>query len=233
MRLLPQEPSAAGFMLISFLYSLILCPLSPPLAALALGLFLLHFLTFDVTFMRLKASLRRALPFLTLNVVPYLLLPFFVRTNFWVLLIPAALILSYLYLSKSRDNPHAYILGSAIPTVTAFTVFFLAPRVEASHLVFWYALAVYVSATAAYIESKLPWRKVSGKTGLLVWTLSLPVLLFKPFSVVAFVEPTVKFVRNAIKVVKIDPREIKKLGWVEMSRFLLYSTLLLIIFKLF
>ncbi|UXD22289.1 hypothetical protein IPA_03240 [Ignicoccus pacificus DSM 13166] len=233
MRILPQEPSAAGFMIVSFLYMLILTPLPLYLIPVAMTLLLIHLSTFDETFRRLKISPKEAAPYLALNIIPYLVLPLFVKVNLVVLVIPAIIIFLYLYLFKSRDNPHAYILGSSIPTLTSFIIIYLSPKVTLTQLVFWYALAIYVSATAAYIESKLPWRKVDPRTALAVWGLSLPVFIFKPCSLIAFIEPTIKFVRNVLNNVKVNPKELKRFGWKEMSRFMLYSTLLLILFKVF
>ena len=230
MKVLPKEPSVAGFMLLSFLYSLALCPLPPGRALLAVALLLLHLFTFDETFRRVKVSIKRALPFLILNAVPYLVLPFFMSVNAWVLAVPALLLLCYFCL---KSDYRAYVVGSTVPTLTAFTVFYLAPKVTVEDLFFWYALAVHVSATAAYIESKLPWRDVSPRTGLAIWLLAFPLLVLKPALLAAFIEPTVKFLRNALKDGKIRPNELKKLGWTEMARFILYSTLLLIMFKFF
>ncbi len=226
MRFIPREPSAAGFMLLSFIFTLILVHLSLPALALAILLLALHFVSFDEAFYKLKRSLKLALPIILINLIPYLIIPFFFKVNFIVLLIPAFILLAYLFLLKSRDSPHAYVFGSVIPTLTAFIPIYLSDTISLKALLLWYGLAVHVSATAAYIESKLPWRDVSPKTGLLIWLFIIPLILLKPFTAIASIEPSVKFVRNALKDGKIKPTELKRLGWVEMTRFVLFGTLL-------
>ncbi len=223
MRLLPREPSAAGFMLFSFALTALV--VRPPLGvfSVSLALFLLHFFTFEETFSRFRRSPRKALPLIALNVAPYFLLPPFLKVSLPILIVPAFVLFLYLILRRV-DEGLAYVAGSSIPTLTAFTVLYLWPSLTG--LLLWYGLAVYVGATAAYIESKLPWRDVKPSLALVVWALVFPLLALKPLVSIACLEPTVKFLRNLRRNEKVDPRKLKEFGWKEMLRFVLYSALL-------
>ncbi|NPA84946.1 MAG: hypothetical protein GXO07_02955 [Crenarchaeota archaeon] len=218
-------------MIISFAEALVLRPLPPERLLLASLALLVHLATFDEIFKKLKASPKRVLPLLGLNALPYALSALIFEVNLWALAVPAALVAADLYLSRMRESPHAYVVGSAIPTATALTVAYFSPEPAPELWLFWYALAVHVIATAAYVESKLPWRSVSPKLGLAIWLFAFPALALEPLLAVAFAEPTVKFLRNALKDGKVSPKELKRLGWREMGRFVLYSALLTAILK--
>ncbi len=99
-------------------------------------------------------------------------------------------------------------------------------------LVFWFLLAYYEAIGAAYVETKLAFRKFPKKYPLIAWLPAFLVVLYNPYLVLALIEPTVRLVRNlrdSTYVAKID--DIKRLGWsVFGSVMLLYTITLAVLY---
>lgn len=135
--------------------------------------------------------------------------------------------------AKGWKDPVTYALGNLLPAVPAL----FAPAVAGKPftdkvLVFWFLLAYYEAIGAAYVETKLAFRKFPRKYPLIAWIPAFIVVLYNPYLAIALIEPTIRLVRNlkdATYVAKIE--DIKKLGWsVFRSVMLLYLLTLAILY---
>ena len=230
----PSEPSVAGMLLVSGLGGLVVARPEPRLAAAALGLLALHFLTFDPAFNALRGRrLGRFLVLASVNALPYVASLAAGVMPPWVLLVAGGLLALHasLYVRLGPRSPLVYILGAAIPVLPALALPAAVGAVDRPQLVFWLLLTGHAVATAAYVETKLPWRRLSPAVPVAVWAPVAAVgAVVEPASVVALVEPTVKLLRNLgdeNRVIEPRPENIKRLGWTEMKRLAVFTVLLI------
>ncbi|ALU12595.1 hypothetical protein EYM_05560 [Ignicoccus islandicus DSM 13165] len=219
----PKEPSVIGFMTLAIIGSSIVSGFNIFEFAVAIGLLVLHLLTFDEAFGAIRAG-SFPLKLIAINALPYLVLGLW--TKAWFLVFPALFLLSYLLLAFKRGNDEiTYVLGSSIPILPALVVPLALNKFNDVTVIYWALLTLYAVATAAYVETKLPWRNLNNKVPLLLWSPSYVFIVFEPLLALALVEPTIKFARTAISNSKVHPKELKKLGWREMGRSLLFAFL--------
>ncbi len=232
----PREPSASGFMVISTIYALILQHAGVKAWITGIALLLLHLFTFDPILNAARTWDMRVMSALAaLNVAPYLLILAVGNSSLIPVLSISIVILGIHFYTVSRRkwrDPLVYITGSAIPVLASLVIPVASTGFISSRaLVFWALTTIHVVATAAYIESLLPFREFTPKGGLLLWIPAYLFLPYNPLVLIALIEPTVKFARQALRPVKLDfsPWELRRLGWREFARFMVYTSLLLAI----
>ncbi len=235
----PREPGAGGTIILAMIGGLILSGADLRGWLIGLAVALLTFFTFDYAFDSYRAwKLKDMALALGLNGLAYLL-PALYWGTVNELLIPLAIVgvIFTLHFAFSRakgwKNPVTYALGNLLPAVPAL----FAPAVAGKPftdrvLVFWFLLAYYEAIGAAYVETKLAFRKFPRKYPLVAWIPAFIVVLYNPYLAIALIEPTVRLVRNlkdTTYVARIE--DIKKLGWsVFRSVMLLYVLTLAILY---
>ena len=240
----PREPGAGGTIILSMIGGLILANADWRGWLIGIAVALITFLTFDYAFDSYRAwKLGDMALALGINGLAYLL-----PALYWLrsvdglisaLAIPLGVVavLFTLHFAFSRTkgwkNPVTYALGNLLPAVPAL----FAPAVSGrlfnyDVFVFWFLLAYYEAIGAAYVETRLAFRKFPRKYPLIAWLPAFLVVLYNPYLVLALIEPTVRLVRNlrdSTYVAKID--DIKKLGWsVFKSVMLLYTITLAVLY---
>ncbi|WP_297063140.1 hypothetical protein [Thermococcus sp.] len=243
----PREPGAGGTIILAMIGGLILSHADWKGWLIGISVALITFFTFDYAFDSYRSWRMGGMAFaLGLNGLAYIL-----PALYWFgkgilepstdnpLLIPLGVIgvLFALHFTFSRKkgwkNPVTYALGNLLPAVPAL----FAPAVSGRPfnydvLVFWFLLAYYEAIGAAYVETKLAFRKFPKKYPLIAWLPAFLVVLYNPYLVLALIEPTVRLVRNlrdSTYVAKID--DIKRLGWsVFGSVMLLYTITLAVLY---
>jgi len=235
----PREPGAGGTIILAMIGGLILSGADLRGWLIGLAVALLTFFTFDYAFDSYRAwKLKDMAVALGLNGLAYVLPAFYWGTvNELLISLAIVGILFTLHFAFSRakgwKNPITYALGNLLPAVPAL----FAPAVAGKPftdrvLVFWFLLAYYEAIGAAYVETKLAFRKFPRKYPLVAWIPAFIVVLYNPYLVVALIEPTFRLVRNLrdnTYVAKIE--DIKKLGWsVFRSVMLLYVLTLAILY---
>ncbi|MCE4607171.1 MAG: hypothetical protein F7B59_07590 [Desulfurococcales archaeon] len=236
---IPKEPSAAGFMLVSTIYGLAVAKAGVREWSAGILLVLLHMFTFDPILNAARTWDLRDLFYLGIvNALPYFcLLVLGVKTLALSLAVSVVILGSHFLLVNRRKwrDPYVYITGSAIPVLAALNIpVAVTNALRADVFVLWLLSSIYVMATSAYIESVLPYREFDPKVALTLWLPAFIPVLYNIFLVIPIAEPTVKFlvqIKNPKKI-KATPHEIRRLGWREFARFMVYCTLLIIILKL-
>ncbi|NJE55450.1 hypothetical protein [Thermococcus sp. 21S9] len=235
----PREPGAGGTIILAIIGGLLLSGASLVGWVIGIAVALLTFFTFDYAFDSYRAwKLRDMAVALGLNGLAYLL-PALYWGTVDELIIPLAIVgvIFALHFAFSRakgwKNPVTYALGNLLPAVPAL----FAPAVSGKPftdkvLVFWFLLAYYEAIGAAYVETKLAFRKFPRKYPLIAWLPAFIVVLYNPYLAIALIEPTIRLVRNlkdTTYVARIE--DIKKLGWsVFRSVILLYLLTLAILY---
>ena len=226
----PQEPSVTGMMILSGLAGLALARPPPPAALLALATLALHLATFDPAF---NAARRRDYTAFTVlaaaNSAPYLAAVLHGTAPPAPVAAAAAILATHttLYARLGPRNPLVYIYGAAIPVLPALALPALTGHLTREALAYWIADTGYSVATAAYIETRLPWRRLNPLAPLAPWIpLAAAAAALEPALLAAEVEPTIKLLHNLARrdrVIKPVPAEIKRLGWTEMYRHILFT----------
>ena len=241
---IPREPGAGGTIILSMVGGLILANAGWWGWLIGISVALITFFTFDYAFDSYRAwKLKDMGLALGLNGLAYLPPALYWWRDtaglFKVLLIPLAVVgvifALHFAFSKTKGwkNPVTYALGNLLPAVPAL----FAPAVSGKPFsydvfIFWFLLAYYEAIGAAYVETRLAFRKFPRKYPLMAWLPAFTVVLYNPCLVLALIEPTVRLVRNLrdiTYVAKID--DIKKLGWsVFKSVMLLYVIALAVLY---
>ncbi len=231
---LPSEPSVAGMLLLSGLGGLVVAQPPPAAAVAALGVLMLHMFSFDPAFAAIRA--RRWSQFVSLtaaNAAPYLVSAAVGAMPLWVLLVAGGVLAghSLLFARRGPRDPVVYIVGAAVPVLPALVLPALVGYVTRWQLIFWLLLTGHAVATAAYVETRLPWRRLNPLVPAAVWAPFLVIgAAAEPATIVALVEPTVKVARNVFdkdRVIEPRPEEVKRLGWRELYRLLVFTVLLI------
>ena len=239
----PREPGAGGTIILSMIGGLILTGADWRGWVIGVVVSLVTFFTFDYAFDSYRAwKIRDMLIALGLNALAYLL-----PAWFWFgsgifrlsydnpLLVPLAVVIAVLLLhlvlsrTKGWKNPVTYALGNLLPSVPAL----FAPAVSGKPfsdkvLVFWFLLAYYEAIGAAYVETRLAFRKFPKKYPLLAWLPAFLLVLYNPYLLLVLLEPTVRLIlnlRDNTYVSKIE--DIKKLGWSVFGSVMLFYVLTL------
>ncbi len=243
----PREPGAGGTIILSMVGGLILAHADWRGWLIGITAALITFFTFDYAFDSYRSWRLEGMALaLGINGLAYLL-----PAWYWFgkgilepstdnpLLIPlgvvAVLFALHFAFSRTRGwkSPVTYALGNLLPAVPAL----FAPAVSGRAFsydvfVFWFLLAYYEAIGAAYVETKLAFRKFPRKYPLIAWLSAFFVILYNPYLILALIEPTVRLVRNlkdSTYVAKID--DIKRLGWsVFRSVMLLYVITLAVLY---
>jgi len=236
----PREPSVWGMMIISFLTGLALAENIDIWGTLiALTGLIVTLATFDSIMDSLRLKRRKTwIVLIMISSTPYL-----VGLAYWgsPIIIPivaaSSLILFHLSLSMIAGwkNPVTYIVGAAIPVLP----FLVTPTIASGGInsriwIAWILLSLYAMTTAAYVETRLSFRQLDPRVPLLVWIPSIASIIYSPILIIALVEPTAKVLSNlrSRRLVN-DGDEIKRMGWIELGRILLFSILLIIILRFF
>ena len=228
----PREPSAAGMIVVSGLAGLVVAlPVPSPILLLPLAAILLHFFTFDAAFDALRSRATRLLvSVVALNSAPYVVgAALYPSQVLPVIVIGLGIIGLHLYTARrlGLKSPATYITGALVPVLPALTSPALVGGLGTTTLVFWALLSIYSAATAAYVESKLAFRRYSREKPLVLWLPALLGIVACPYTAVALAEPTVKLVANLRdnKLVSA-PKEIKRLGLRELIRLFVFVAVL-------
>jgi hypothetical protein len=190
----------------------------------------IHMLSFDPIFDAIRASrYRRALALALVNTLPYAVAVVVGRAQLLYLAVLAAILAAILasvaWLKPSR--PATYIVGSAAPALPSISVPAMLGAINTKIVVFTLLYTVYVVATAAYIETRLPHRHLDPRLPLLLWVPGiLAAATLAPYTLAAMVEPTVKLIVNAARPSKIDIKRIRRLGVIEVIRLTAYTAIL-------
>ena len=240
----PREPGAGGTIILAMIGGLILSHADWRGWLIGIAVALITFFTFDYAFDSYRAwKLRDMALALGINGLAYLIPALYwwrsIKNLINVLAIPMCIVavLFALHFAFSRKkgwkNPITYSLGNLLPAVPAL----FAPAVSGRPfnydvLVFWFLLAYYEAIGAAYVETKLAFRKFPRKYPLIAWLPAFLVVFYNPYLVLALIEPTVRLLRNLMDstyVAKIE--DIKRLGWsVFWSVMLLYTITLAVLY---
>jgi len=234
---LPREKSVLGILTFSYLLAVAtsLKVLSPAPLALATAAYLLHLFTFDMVF---YAPNKARFYFLTVfNFLPYLAAA---ALGWWnpvayavgLIFFVAYTVLMHLGRGRAVEGvvTGTALLASLFLVVKAITAQQLGPR---DYLI--YALfTTYPVATAYYVESRLAFRDVKPHTALRIWTpVAVFVALLWPPSLLASAEPFYKFLKNIKTNVKYSQYvDIVKMGWRELARSALFTTILAALYYL-
>jgi len=235
----PREPGAGGTIILAMIGGLLLSGADLRGWLIGLAVALVTFFTFDYAFDSYRAwKLRDMAIALGINGLAYLL-PALYWGTVDELVIPLAIVgvIFVLHFAFSRakgwKNPVTYALGNLLPAVPAlFAPAVAGKSLNTDVLVFWFLLAYYEAIGAAYVETKLAFRKFPKRYPLIAWIPAFIVVLYNPYLAIALIEPTFRLVRNLkdrAYVAKIE--DIKKLGWsVFRSVMLLYFLTLAILY---
>ena len=235
----PREPGAGGTIILAMVGGLILSHADWKGWLIGLTAALVTFLTFDYAFDSYRAwKLKDMALALGLNGLAYLL-PALYRGTINELIVPLVIVGTIFALhfafsrTKGWKNPVTYALGNLLPAVPALFAPAIAGRPFSDKIfVFWFLLAYYEAIGAAYVETRLAFRKFPRKYPLLAWLPAFLVLLYNPYLVIALIEPTVRLginLKDTTYVAKIE--DIKKLGWsVFRSVMLLYVLTLAVLY---
>jgi len=195
----PREPGAGGTIILAMMGGLILSGADLRGWLIGLAVALLTFFTFDYAFDSYRAwKMKDMAVALGLNGLAYVLPAFYWGTvNELLISLAIVGILFTLHFAFSRakgwKNPITYALGNLLPAVPAL----FAPAVAGKPftdrvLVFWFLLAYYEAIGAAYVETKLAFRKFPRKYPLIAWLPVFLVLFYNPYLIIALIEPTVR-----------------------------------------
>jgi hypothetical protein len=206
---------------------------------LGIAVALITFFTFDYAFDSYRAwRLKDMALALGLNGLAYILPSLYWGTlsELWIPLAIVSIIFALHFAfsrAKGWKNPVTYALGNLLPAVPALFAPAIAGKpLNDDVLIFWFLLAYYEAIGAAYVETKLAFRKFPKKYPLLAWLPVFLVVISNSYLLIPLIEPTVRLVRNLrddTYVAKID--DIKKLGWsVFRSVMLLYILTLAVLY---
>ena len=227
----PKEPSVIGFMTIGVTGTSIVSGFSVPDLLIAFALLLIHLFSFDEAFSSLRAK-RFPWKAIAINASPYLILGVLNKAS--LLLIPFLIFASYFLITlKSKSEELKYVVGSSIPLLPSIAIPLALGKWNWATWIYWALLTLYAIATAAYVETKLPWRKMDRRVPLVIWLPSYALLPLKPLIVIALIEPTIKFLKAIIDGSTIEPSRLKEFGWREMARSVAFSILLLVSLTLY
>jgi hypothetical protein len=230
----PREPSVVGIMLFSAL--VVLSASDPPLYAVVFWPFvlLLHILSFDSGFdAARRRDARTLLVTAALNVLPYTIIIAIVEFKVYVLGIILALLLllisTIMYWLKPK-NPWSYITGSIVPTLPALSmasIFYLGKYA----ILLWLFYTIYVTAEAAYIESRLPFRSFNPWISVAIWAPALPIAYtYNSLLLLAAIEPTVRYLYNSIRgPFKVAYDEIRRLGRRTLFKTIIFTVAIILI----
>lgn len=235
--MLPREKSVLG--ILTFALVLALAGAAPAVepagAALAVLAYALHITTFDPIFNTILRPRPKTWGLIALNLLPYIAAIALGLWNPTAFAVAAAMFAVYTALALrglARSVP-GVVMGTAM-----LSSIFLLARAMMSPAVSLYDYAVYVLfvgyhvATAYYVESRLAFRETSPLAPFAPWIPAVAVAAAaRPLLLVAAVEPTAKFAINAVRNVKYrTAREISKMGWRELARSALLTTILAVLY---
>jgi len=236
----PREPGAGGTIVLAMIGGLLLSGADFKGWVIGIAVALVTFFTFDYAFDSYRAwKLRDMAVALGINGLAYLL-PALYWGTVSELVIPLAIVgvIFALHFAVSRTrgwkSPVTYALGNLLPASPALFAPAVAGRpLNTDVLVFWFLLAYYSAIGAAYVETKLAFRRFPKKYPLIAWIPAFIVVLYNPYLAIALIEPTVRLVRNLkdrAYVAKME--DIKRLGWSVFRSFALFYLLTLAILYL-
>lgn len=229
---LPREPSVAGMLVVSAASGLIAA--RPPLegVVLAVAVLALHLLTFDSAMMLVRSG--KHIAFLAIALVngsPYIIAYALGSMSAWPLGV-ASLVLALYFLTAQAmgwNRPQAYIVGAAIPVLPALLLPALTTGTPGEKaIILWLLLTLYSVSTAAYVESRLEFRRFDPRIPLATWIPSWLILAWDPLLLIALVEPTAKLLANLRWNTRVKAlHEIRELGRRELVRLIVFVALAL------
>ena len=229
--MLPREKSVVGILTSSYLLAVAtsLPRLALPPLALATLAYLLHLFTFDLVFYAKSPTQFYTLT--ALNFLPYLAAA---ALGWWSLPAYAVGLLFFVlyavFMHRGRGRSvEGVVTGTALLSSTILLVKAIVAHQMVLRDYLLYLLFVgYHAATACYVESRLAFRNVKPHVALYIWTPAVALTApFWPAALIAAAEPTYKFAANVKKNVKYSHyQDIAKMGWQEMARDAVFTTLL-------
>ncbi len=236
----PREPSVAGMLVLSGLVGLVMASrLDDVGVIIALSGLALNFLTFDATMDSLRARrTKRWLLLVALNSAPYIAGLAYWGARVLAPVLAGLLVLSVHLLLVTRlgwRSPATYIYGASIPVLPALLVPALASGAAPGRVwIAWLLLSLYAVTTAAYVETRLAYRRMDPRAPLATWLPSLALVPLCPALLIAMIEPWVKVSLNLMgRRLVGDPQGIRRLGWIELSRLFLFAFLVALLASLY
>jgi len=235
----PREPSVLGMIILSTLVGLAFSSNVDKWGILMalLGVFI-NIITFDSTMNSLRTRKYSNWVFLMIiNAVPYLVGLIYWKAGIMVPYVVAATILfSHVLLVHRLDwrSPANYIWGASIPVLPGIFV----PALSGGSLTWkawtaWFLLSIYAMSTAAYVETRLAYRKTNPVIPLAVLAPSVVSLIRAPCLIIALLEPFIKVLSNIRgRRVVAGVEEIKRMGRIETLRLYIFAFLMVIILKI-
>ena len=232
----PREPSVTGMMIISYIGSVVISRPSISTTVVSLLLVLLHLFSFDTIFDAIKIGRlgRRIVLLLLVNILPYIIILVLLPniTRLLVSLLLLLLLLQYTILVVGLGSKHVVtmVMGSAIPVSSALIPALIEGEVTTSLVLFWGILTLYSIVTAIYVETRLAFRYIDRRIPLILWFPSLLFTFIEPLLLVALIEPFTKLIYNIFSKVRLsDAREIRRMGFIELGRLILFVVVVVFI----
>ncbi len=227
---IPREPSVVGMLVVSAASGLVAA--RPPLESLvlAVAVLALHMLTFDSAMALVRSGRHLAsLAIALVNGSPYIIAYMLGYMSAWPLGAAGLILALYFLIARARgwSSPQAYIAGAAIPVLPALLLPALATGAPGEKaVVLWLLLTLYSVSTAAYVESRLEFRRLDPRIPLATWIPSWILVAWNSLLLIALVEPTAKLLANLKLNVRVRTlEEIRKLGRRELVRLIVFVTL--------
>jgi hypothetical protein len=222
-----RKRNHAAYFLLSLTYILSLVSRPSMILLAILPLVGLHGYTVDATYSKMlsrKLGVKEVL-LLTISVIPYL----FLLNEFF--LIPGVVFLLAITFSYLKVNVVPQLLGTMGLTLLYLPWVALRGRVGEEALLLFLLWNSYTFTEALYVEYKLPFRGINLWYLRASWLVSLLVTIslipVEPLSLVALVEPTIRFMWPGGKLEKAS--QIRELGRRGSKRTLLFFSILLVL----
>ncbi len=235
----PKEPSVWGMMVISALMGLVFSKSIDNWGTFIaiLGVFT-NIITFDSTMNSLRTRKYSSWILLVfLNSTPYIIGLIYWKSQIIIpYLVATTVLLFHVLLAQTLGwrNPITYIWGASIPVLPGILV----PALSGGTLTWkawisWILLSIYAMTTAAYVETRLAYRRMNPFIPLVVLAPSIASLLRAPCLAISLLEPFIKVLSNikSRRLVAVAG-EIKKMGWIELFRLYIFVVLIIIILKI-
>ena len=239
---IPSEPSVIGIMVLSFLAGILIGGFSMDyFLGLSLIAFTIHLLTFSHIQDIFRARGFRYLPLpLTLNTIPYILGMALGRQSILLPMVIGGGVFTTYSILVYRHG-YRYYPAILVGTLLITTQFLVAKGFNSidgiilvEDVLIWIYLAGYYTSTAYYVESRLVFRDVPPINPFILWIASsTPIVIYIYSLIPSYIEPTVKHLANIFRNVKYSgAREIRRMGWIEMVRSLIFTILLITGYRL-
>ncbi|MCE4620196.1 MAG: hypothetical protein F7C33_04140 [Desulfurococcales archaeon] len=236
----PREPSVGGMLVLSWIIGLLLAGSLDTIGVLlAIAGLLLNFFTFDATMDAMRArKAKRWLLLVALNSAPYVAgIAYWGSRVILPILVGLAVLSLHLVLAVRLGwkSPATYIFGASIPVLPELlTPALVSGSARIGAWIAWLLLTFYAVTTAAYVETRLAYRRMDPRVPLVTWLPSLTLVPLCPMLLVAMLEPWFKVASNLRgRRLVGDPQGIRRMGWIELSRLFLFAFLVALLARMY